>query len=433
MQSAFAQRALEHELRAEGLQIDFQTDRTTQWFNVLWADNGDAISKQYSSTAALKGDFTRTRKRDYRGALNDFGLTLTRYYNNMVNDYFSQACIDFLLGNVTARVFEEFESNMMSADPGISIEKVRQNAIDICSKMVISSPGEELLGGWTLLCPQQPNTLRTFPLEESVLLLTNAAVYSCRLDWATDKVLSFERADLENITQINCGTYITSTFTQSETDPKRNVGLVLVYCPGKDSVMRVNTRSLQSAVDQDQDNVVANAKSDNDEPPAPAVAAAAASTADPSTQPTDETEPATNPTPAQEEPSKPQPASSSDWGIYNLFSRASTSKPPSRILAFKALPSNSPSTPNSTSSSDENDHDSIAVSELDTVRSVCAEIERAIRSAKMSTATKTTTSSDAENEGVKVEETDILSLEDARRRTGYLETLGHEIKRLVWA
>lgn len=39
---------------------------------------GDAISKQYSSTRALKGDYTRTRKRDYRGAINDLGLTLSR-------------------------------------------------------------------------------------------------------------------------------------------------------------------------------------------------------------------------------------------------------------------------------------------------------------------------------------------------------------------
>jgi hypothetical protein len=85
-QCAFGQAAFEKQLHHKGIHIDLGGDSSTQWFNTLWADNGDAISKQYSSTAALKGDYTRTRKRDYRGALNDFGLTLSRYYNNIVND-----------------------------------------------------------------------------------------------------------------------------------------------------------------------------------------------------------------------------------------------------------------------------------------------------------------------------------------------------------
>lgn len=41
-------------------------------FNVLWADNGDAISREYAGTSALKGDFTRTGKRDWRGAMNEY-------------------------------------------------------------------------------------------------------------------------------------------------------------------------------------------------------------------------------------------------------------------------------------------------------------------------------------------------------------------------
>ena len=127
-QSAFAQYVLQKDLEDEGFEIDLLHDESTQWFNTLWADNGDAVSREYASTAALKGDFTRTRKRNYRGALNDFGLTISRYYNNMFNDYFSQAVIDVLLGNVSAKVFEDFETNMMSADPGISIEKIREHA-----------------------------------------------------------------------------------------------------------------------------------------------------------------------------------------------------------------------------------------------------------------------------------------------------------------
>lgn len=81
VQSAFGRRALELQLKEEGIDLSAQIDQTTAWFNHMWADNGDAISKQYASTAALKGDFTRTRKRNYKGALTDMGLSISRFYS----------------------------------------------------------------------------------------------------------------------------------------------------------------------------------------------------------------------------------------------------------------------------------------------------------------------------------------------------------------
>lgn len=81
VQSACGRRALEIQLREEGYDLNLQVDQTTEWFNTLWADNGDAISKQYASTAALKGDFTRTRKRNYKGAITDMGLSISRFYS----------------------------------------------------------------------------------------------------------------------------------------------------------------------------------------------------------------------------------------------------------------------------------------------------------------------------------------------------------------
>lgn len=80
-QSMFAKYMLEAQLREEGFDASAQVDQSALWFNTIWADNGDAVSNQYASTAAMKGDFTRTRKRDYRGTLNDLGLSITRFYN----------------------------------------------------------------------------------------------------------------------------------------------------------------------------------------------------------------------------------------------------------------------------------------------------------------------------------------------------------------
>ena len=249
VQSACGQRVLEKQLQKEGVVLDLHTDVTTKWFNALWADNGDAISRQYSSTAALKGDYTRTRQRNYRGAINDLGLTLSRYFNNVISDYFSQAVIDYLLGNVNAQVFEEFETDMMSRDPGVSMQKVRANAVETSSESVIADRSEEMIGGWTLLSPQEQNTVKTFPLEETVLLVTNVALYRVKFDFNMEKVSSFERIDLRNVIGIIRGTYITSTLTRAQVDEARNVGLVIKYRPGKEDFARVNTRSLSNAVD----------------------------------------------------------------------------------------------------------------------------------------------------------------------------------------
>jgi hypothetical protein len=80
-QSSFAKYMLDYQLKTEGFDMAAQLDQENSWFNTLWADNGDAVSKQYASTAAMKGDYTRTKKRNYRGTLNDVGLSLTRFYN----------------------------------------------------------------------------------------------------------------------------------------------------------------------------------------------------------------------------------------------------------------------------------------------------------------------------------------------------------------
>lgn len=255
VQSACGRRALEAQLAATGLGVDLRGD-PTDWFNLVWADNGDAISKQYASTAALKGDFTRTRKRNYRGALADFRLTVNRYFTGIVSDFFTQAAVDFLLGSVSGRVWDEFEAEMMSRDPAAEMGAwssgggggagdsfgggIRANAIEISSKIVIadSSPDadsgdkETLLHGTTLLTPHTDNTLRSFPFSECVLLLTTHALYKVRFDFALEKVSSFERVDLRSIRGVQVGAYITSTLAPASMSEAENVGFVVRFGGG---------------------------------------------------------------------------------------------------------------------------------------------------------------------------------------------------------
>ena len=358
VQSACGQRALEKQLQEEGVIVDLRTDVSTQWFNALWADNGDAISRQYSSTAALKGDYTRTRRRNYRGAINDLGLTLSRYFNNIISDYFSQAAIDYLLGNVNAQVFEEFETDMMSRDPGLSMQKVRASAIETSSKIVIADQSEDLVGGWTLLSPREQNTVKTFPFEETVLLLTDMALYRVRFDFNIEKVSSFERIDLRSITGIIRGTYITSTLTAAQVDECRNVGLVVKYRSGKEDIVRVNTRSLSSAVDLD---------------------------------------------------------GAKEADAEGVFIQGSHKEETSsiKILAFKALPARS-------CLADVEGQEQSRMSEKEVVNVICDEIQRAAFGGHGTVS------------GF-VEDKDIVSLQEARKSTGFLEQWGHSLKKMVWA
>ncbi len=373
VQSACARTALESQLSGDNYTIDLQQDPSTAWFNTLWADNGDAISRQYAGTAALKGDFTRTRKRQITGALTDFGLTLTRYYNNIVNDYFAQAVIDYLLGRATENIFAEFEADMKSSDYFIDVRKVRQQAIERSAGIVIEDYDEDLIHGWTLSVPTAVNQVKTATFEEAILLLTDKALYFCRLDWGTEKVREFERIQLENIQGIMRGVYITSTLAQRHTDPEKNIGFIIRYhTGGRGKLVRRNTRSLESGIFNDTQQ-------------------------------------------EQEEKKEQKPDSSG------------------RFLAFKALPPRSAISSTDTPTAPEN--------EVEMVTSACDEIVRVANKLKQTDAVRwSPPGAEQGNEAkdavkqndLKVEEKDIISLEDAKKSTGYLEQFEYSLKKLVW-
>nr|POF23968.1 phosphatidylinositide phosphatase sac2 [Quercus suber] len=307
------------------------------------ADNGDAISKQYAGTSALKGDFTRTRKRNWTGALSDFSLTLNRYYNNLTSDYLLQTNIDYWLGNTSASAFDEFVSDMANADPRIDLSRIRQNAIDTASRIVLpDAHHENHRTGWTLSCPATANTLRALPFEECILLLTDAALYLVRFDWDAEKVRSSERVPLADLTALWRGAFVTSTLGATHVDAKRNVGFALRYRVDGTAVVRTNTRS------------VGNEEVAGDE----------------------------------------------NGGKNELEKQQEPERSETRLLAFKALPT--------TGVGQEEDEGAF-------VRAVCEEIEKA-----------------AGGE-LRAEERDVISVDEARKNTGFAETIGYNLKKLVWS
>ncbi|KAK6528858.1 inositol polyphosphate 5-phosphatase, variant 2 [Orbilia ellipsospora] len=71
--------------------------------SVLWADNGDALSRIYAGTGALKSSFTRSGKSSLGGVLADFRKSATRMYINNFADKGRQTTIDMLLGRLVTQ------------------------------------------------------------------------------------------------------------------------------------------------------------------------------------------------------------------------------------------------------------------------------------------------------------------------------------------
>ncbi|KAF9897323.1 hypothetical protein BX616_005801, partial [Lobosporangium transversale] len=115
VQSAIGRYILNHQLLRlgiasfpdKGLSVYEDFENT---FNHVWANNGDAISREYAGTSALKGDFTRTGKRNIQGMINDATNSMARMYQNTFKDYFRQAAIDYLLGATELNVFRNLQT-----------------------------------------------------------------------------------------------------------------------------------------------------------------------------------------------------------------------------------------------------------------------------------------------------------------------------------
>lgn len=108
VQGFFARHALTLQLRQFGV---LGTSESVQdcseleaIFKQIWADNGDAISRQYSGTGALKADFTRTGRRTHRGLLADGLNSLLRYFLNNFYDGAKQDAMDLFYGHYTVRL-----------------------------------------------------------------------------------------------------------------------------------------------------------------------------------------------------------------------------------------------------------------------------------------------------------------------------------------
>lgn len=160
----------------------------------------------------MKGDFTRTGKRDLGGMLNDGMNSLARMYASTFSDWFCQAVIDYMLGYRTLAVFGEFLNKLASTDPRelIRLGRIRAEAVATSVARVLPE-GESLLSGWTLLSPAELNTKTGEKWEEKVLLVVslNPVMFVCHFADSLlllDKEGTLYRGTYQSAPRTYCGT-----------------------------------------------------------------------------------------------------------------------------------------------------------------------------------------------------------------------------------
>ncbi|KAA1071451.1 hypothetical protein PGT21_007801 [Puccinia graminis f. sp. tritici] len=236
IQSAIAKQVLNRFLRHLNLPInpDLAHDQLDVAFNSLWANNGDQISKQYAGTSALKGDFVRTGRRNWRGIVNDATNSMARMWHNSISDFFKQRVLDYTLG-VNVTTFSQFQQAYSSIDPNdlSRFAKFRSLAIDDAAKQVLSE-GESKLDGWNLLTPSEEtsaHSVKAVPLglEERIIILSSKALYIVSYEYVLSKVQEFLRIGLEDIVSLQLGVYITSVADERDREEQENYGFVISY------------------------------------------------------------------------------------------------------------------------------------------------------------------------------------------------------------
>ncbi|KAH9981344.1 SacI homology domain-containing protein [Lactifluus volemus] len=243
VQSAFARRVLNRQLLALAIlnPSDHIHTEMDVAFNDVWANNGDAISRSYAGTSALKVSDRSTGKRDLGGLLHDGINSLARVYTSTFSDWFCQAVIDYMLGFRTLSVFSEFLLKLQSTDPRDLIP------IATCVSRVLED-GERLLSGWTLFSPTALSTRLGEKFEEKVLLLSAIAFYIISYDYNLEKVKISTRIPLHDIVSITKGAYIVSPLEEASRDPIQNAGFIIEWRNVRQHT-RVTSYSMRNSID----------------------------------------------------------------------------------------------------------------------------------------------------------------------------------------
>ncbi|KAM4031701.1 phosphatidylinositide phosphatase SAC2 isoform 2-T2 [Anomaloglossus baeobatrachus] len=211
VQAAIARVVMEQQLKKLGVLPPEQPlpVKCYRLYQMMWANNGDAISRQYAGTAALKGDFTRTGERKLAGVMKDGVNSANRYYINRFKDAYRQAVIDLMQG---IPVTEDLYSIFTKEKEHEALERQSQrNHQELISQLLqnymqmLLPDNEKFHGGWALIDCDPSLIDATHKDVDVLLLLSNCAYYVAYYDDEVDKVNQYQRLSLEDLEKIEIG------------------------------------------------------------------------------------------------------------------------------------------------------------------------------------------------------------------------------------
>ncbi|XP_042289257.1 phosphatidylinositide phosphatase SAC2 isoform X2 [Thunnus albacares] len=211
VQAAIARVVMEQQLKKLGVMPPEQPlpPKCYRIYQIMWANNGDTISRQYAGTAALKGDFTRTGERKLAGVMKDGVNSANRYYLNRFRDAYRQAVIDLMMGlPVTEDLYSIFSKEKEHEEKEKESQRGAQEQVSILLQtymQLLLLDDEKFHGGWALINCDMSLIDATNKDVDVLLLLSDKAYYIAYYDEEADKVNQYQRLNLEGLEKIEIG------------------------------------------------------------------------------------------------------------------------------------------------------------------------------------------------------------------------------------
>ncbi|XP_017035861.1 phosphatidylinositide phosphatase SAC2 isoform X2 [Drosophila kikkawai] len=210
VQTAIGKAVLESQLVKLGLSPPYTPipEQLKSPFMVLWANNGDIISRQYAGTNALKGDYTRTGERKISGMMKDGMNSANRYYLARFKDSYRQATIDLMLGNQVSSESLSALGGQAGTDESDATENAEHAKllVEDCRRLLLGS-AQYPVGAWGLIDADPSSGDANETEVDSILLLTDDCYIVAEYDSHLDKIVRFEKVQLPQVRLIELGMY----------------------------------------------------------------------------------------------------------------------------------------------------------------------------------------------------------------------------------
>ncbi|XP_070072742.1 phosphatidylinositide phosphatase SAC2 isoform X3 [Drosophila takahashii] len=208
VQTAIGKAVLESQLVKLGLSPPYTPipEQLKSPFMVLWANNGDIISRQYAGTNALKGDYTRTGERKISGMMKDGMNSANRYYLARFKDSYRQATIDLMLGNQVSSESLSALGGQAGPDESDGTENAEHAKllVEDCRRLLLGT-AQYPVGAWGLIDADPSSGDANETEVDSILLLTDDCYIVAEYDSHLDKIVRFEKVQLTQVRLIELG------------------------------------------------------------------------------------------------------------------------------------------------------------------------------------------------------------------------------------